>query len=446
MFEPRQTDPVHSVAGAGRGHTSGRPDMMMMRAHSHGKILETHFDDPPQHTRSSSYSVTHSSKDRTDNLNNSFPGAEPNVPYISSSVTLPAGDQAGFYHNVSGRFRQPSLRHKEDVRNSFSRQADLHKSPRTQELEEFAAKFEGYQKQRTRRLAAQPTPLLDQLARETNSQFWLQTNPDTLSTLESSLLRLVQRNDSISTRSRGVHQGGLYCDDNSSGRESVTTVISNSSSETIKFGERHSSCETLTSARYGDTDTGDIRHERQDRERAHSICDEIYLGQGQTAQHDANYNTWRVRPDTENNNNIGNNIGQWQQQGSNNIGDSYNKRTLYRSHSEAGVTWQDPDHVSHVASVIRGQQAAGAGGGHVLDHLARDDVTSLWQSATRQSLDELQSQQINNWQNSNQVQVVRGGSWCAYCGTRHPDHHTCPAQARHQDTLSDNVSKIQFSL
>ena len=33
------------------------------------------------------------------------------------------------------------------------------------ELEEFAAKFEGYQKQRSRR-NLQPTPMLDQLARE----------------------------------------------------------------------------------------------------------------------------------------------------------------------------------------------------------------------------------------------------------------------------------------
>lgn len=112
------------------------------------------------------------------------------------------------------RIRQPSLRHKEEARASFARQAELHKSPRTQELEEFAAKFEGYQKQRTRRLAAQPTPMLDQLARwgkdrvessnsltlrETNNQFWL-ANAEQLSALETNLLRLVQRTDSTRAR------------------------------------------------------------------------------------------------------------------------------------------------------------------------------------------------------------------------------------------------------
>ena len=148
------------------------------RTHSQGQILETHFDsgpEPPQaqHARSSSYSSTgpglaerqHASV----NLNNSFPGYDTTTPYISSSVTLPAtSSDQGFYQNVSGRMRQPSVRQREESRNSFSRQAadlHLHKSPRTQELEEFAAKFEGYQVQRTRRLAAQPTPMLDQLAR-----------------------------------------------------------------------------------------------------------------------------------------------------------------------------------------------------------------------------------------------------------------------------------------
>ena len=178
------------------------------RTHSQGQILETHFDsglEAPQHTRSSSYSSTGPSlaerQHGSVNLNNSFPGYE-STPYISSSVTLPAtGSELGFYHNVSGRMRQ-----REEARHSVSRQAAdlaLHKSPRTQELEEFAAKFEGYQVQRTRRLAAQPTPMLDQLARETNNQFWL-TNPEQLSSLETSLLRLVQRNDSISTSRQNI--------------------------------------------------------------------------------------------------------------------------------------------------------------------------------------------------------------------------------------------------
>merc|ERR550532_3223364 len=128
--------------------------------------------------------------------------------------------------------RQPGLRQKEEARNSFARQAELHKSPRTQELEEFAAKFEGYQKQRTRRLATQPTPMLDQLARETNNQFWL-ANTEQLSSLETSLLSLVQRNDS---RARA-----LFSDESSSGRESVSTVISNSSSETLRWTETEAS-------------------------------------------------------------------------------------------------------------------------------------------------------------------------------------------------------------
>ena len=176
------------------------------RSRSQGQILETHFDSgpeaaQPQHGRSSSYSSMAASAQHSVNLNNSFPGYE-STPYISSSVTLPAtGSELGFYHNVSGRMRQ-----REEARHSVSRQAAdlaLHKSPRTQELEEFAAKFEGYQVQRTRRLAAQPTPMLDQLARETNNQFWL-TNPEQLSSLETSLLRLVQRNDSISTSRQNI--------------------------------------------------------------------------------------------------------------------------------------------------------------------------------------------------------------------------------------------------
>ena len=215
------------------------------RTHSQGQILETHFDCPPLHGRSSSYSsMAPALHDRQTavNLNNSFPGYD-STPYISSSVTLPAtSDQHGFYQNLSGRMREPGMRQKEEARNSFSRQADLHKSPRTQELEEFAAKFEGYQKQRTRRLATQPTPMLDQLARETNNQFWL-ANTEQLNSLETSLLRLVQRNDSISLSTSRAR--ALFSEESSSGRESVSTVISNSSSETIKLSEKHSSSETL---------------------------------------------------------------------------------------------------------------------------------------------------------------------------------------------------------
>merc|ERR1719285_1088592 len=213
---------------------------------SRGQLLETNFDETPQHTRSASYSSMGlqdaNGRLPIGSLNSSFPSVD--LPYISSSVTLPVSEgQPSFYQNVSGRIRQeqsgfdrilgPNVRQKEEARASFARQAELHKSPRTQELEEFAAKFEGYQKQRTRRLAAQPTPMLDQLARETNNQFWL-ANAEQLSVLETSLLRLVQRTDS--TRARTMLSDG----DTSSGRESVTTVISTSSSETVKWqaGER----------------------------------------------------------------------------------------------------------------------------------------------------------------------------------------------------------------
>ena len=258
------------------------------RTHSQGQILETHFDCPPLHGRSSSYSsmapALHERQTGA-NLNNSFPGYD-STPYISSSVTLPATSehQHGFYQNVSGRMRQPGLRQKEEARNSFARQADLHKSPRTQELEEFAAKFEGYQKQRTRRLATQPTPMLDQLARETNNQFWL-ANTEQLSSLETSLLRLVQRNDS---RARA-----LFSDESSSGRESVSTVISNSSSETLRLSERHSSSETL---KWTETEAS---------EAVKDISEEEFR--------------------------------EWRQVTNNNLQPGH--RSLYRSHSE---DWQDP--------------------------------------------------------------------------------------------------------
>ena len=381
---------------------------VMLRSQSHGKILETHFDDPPQHARSASYSTASGEAGRpmSVNLNNSFPGTETasssNTPYISSSVTLPAvssPDPVGFYHNVSGRIRQPSLRHKEEARNSFARQADLHKSPRTQELEEFAAKFEGYQKQRTRRMATQPTPLMDQLARETAggqaaaAQLWQLAHPEQLlqlSTLETNLLRLVQRN----TDSR--HRGYLpsFSDGDSSGRESVTTVISNSSSETVKVGsssERHSSSETL---RYCDTEAGDMAEAGPEavRTRTMSICDEMFLGHGYgqgLAMPDNNYNTWRLgkpRPDTENNNSA-----YWDMNGGHQNGYGTVKRSLYRSHSEAGTvlnrnggdTWQGEAQETPEGTGTTWHDLGEVGGPHdhrgqMLDYLARDEVTSRW--------------------------------------------------------------------
>ena len=383
---------------------------VMLRSQSHGKILETHFDDPPQHARSASYSTASGDAGRpmSVNLNNSFPGAESansHTPYISSSVTLPAvstPDPVGFYHNVSGRIRQPSLRHKEEARNSFARQADLHKSPRTQELEEFAAKFEGYQKQRTRRMATQPTPLMDQLARETaggqtHAQLWQLAHPEQLlqlSTLETNLLRLVQRN----TDSR--HRGYLpsFSDGDSSGRESVTTVISNSSSETVKPGssERHSSSETL---RYCDTEAGDQAEAGPEavsaRTRTMSICDEMFLGHGysQGLVPDNNYNSWRLgkhRPEGDNNNGA-----YWDMNGGHQHGYGTVKRTLYRSHSEAGTVLNrnggDPWHgdseepgtgtMWHDLGEVGGPQDPR---GQMLDYLARDEVTTRWLQEAQQ--------------------------------------------------------------
>ena len=185
---------------------------MLPRHHSAGRLLETHFDEPSHHIRSTSLS-NHGGTEQPPlpppNLNASFPGCGgAEAAYISASVTLPASkEDLGFYQNVTGRFRQPpagaARQREEQQRASFSRQAaELHKSPKTQELEEFAAKFEGYQKQRSRR-ALQPTPLLDQLARDHQAQFWFNGAADLahLSPLESNLLRLVQRTDSVSRRS-----------------------------------------------------------------------------------------------------------------------------------------------------------------------------------------------------------------------------------------------------
>ena len=403
---------------------------LMLRSQSHGKILETHFDDPPQHTRSASYSTASGDAGRpmSVNLNNSFPGTETShTPYISSSVTLPAvstPDPVGFYHNVSGRIRQPSLRHKEEARNSFARQADLHKSPRTQELEEFAAKFEGYQKQRTRRMATQPTPLMDQLARETaggqaHAQLWQLAHPEQLlqlSTLETNLLRLVQRNtDSRHTR----HNLPSLSDGDSSGRESVTTVISTSSSETVKpsSSERHSSSETL---RYCDTEAGDQGETGPEtvRSRTMSICDEMFLGYGQGLVPDTNYNSWRLgkqRPDTENNNGA-----YWDMNGGHQNGTV--KRTLYRSHSEAGTvlnrnggdTWPSEAETQEDAGTgTKWHDLGEVGGPHdprgqMLDYLARDEVTSRWLQEAQQM-----QQGRDNWPLTAASNLYSGESYTA---------------------------------
>jgi len=381
MHEQRTEGGKGATEGGGRNANERGLGGGANRAHNQGKILETHFDEP-YHTRSSSYSnMAHSLQEKPVNLNNSFPGCDASTPYISSSVTLPAvqrQDDHGFYQNVTGRIRQPSVRHKEDSRSSFARQADLHKSPRTQELEEFAAKFEGYQKQRTRRMAAQPTPMLDQLARESHNQFWL-ANPDQLSTLETSLLRLVQRTDSISGRART-----LFSDDNSSGRESVTTVISNSSSETLKFNEKHSSSETLKylegdgmgnpNEYFGAGDrvsysepvhSDDLIYKfgnfsSQDlavRDRNRSNCDEMY-GQGaleignsqaqwQTLQNTQYDGKFSIRRPNESEKNSNRPDFSWECESmqlpmySSHVSAQQSKRSLYRSHSEAGSVLGD---------------------------------------------------------------------------------------------------------
>ncbi len=150
--------------------------------HSAGRLLETHFDDnnlgvgggggggghgPTNgfHVRSTSHSNVMTgggggeAVNPAQNLNHSFPGCDNSSssgPYISASVMLPAREELGFYQNLSGRIKQQQQQQQQSgygsQRSSFSRQGGgdsaLHKSPRTQELEEFAAKFEGYQMQR----------------------------------------------------------------------------------------------------------------------------------------------------------------------------------------------------------------------------------------------------------------------------------------------------------
>ena len=430
-----------------------RAGLVLARAHSHGKILETHFDsDLPQqqqHARSSSYSTVpgHHPAPAPVNLNNSFPGSD-SAPYISSSVTLPAvsgAEQGGFYHNLSGRVRQPSLRHKPEAgaetltpRHSGAWRhlaGDLHKSPRTQELEEFAAKFEGYQKQRTRRLAAQPTPMLDQLARETNHpQLWqLQqlaaASPESaatqlqLSTLESSLLRLVQRQDSRCARQLGM--GQLYSEEaagGSSGRESVQTVISTSSSETIKARHsRHSSSETL---RYCDTEAAAV------------ICDDPYGGPGPAPAADTNYNSWRVKQSNNNNNN---NPGYWET----------HKRSLYRSHSEAGTVlrsgdvmddmngaqWQQRDEMN--MNVLQREKNSSQRSCDDMNgsQRPRDNLPGLHSSQSLWSRDEVpgtaQWHDLGELTGSSEEAVV--GRWLH--DTQSHAHHYCPAPAPAPDNL-----------
>jgi hypothetical protein len=169
--------------------------------HSAGRLLETHFDDnnlgvgggggiggggigglgPTNgfHVRSTSHSNVMTggggggeAVNPAQNLNHSFPGCDNSSnsssgPYISASVMLPAREELGFYQNLSGRIKQQQQQQQQQSgygsqRSSFSRQGGgdsaLHKSPRTQELEEFAAKFEGYQMQRRQGL-----PSMEQL-------------------------------------------------------------------------------------------------------------------------------------------------------------------------------------------------------------------------------------------------------------------------------------------
>ena len=166
---------------------TGGPERLLPRAYHNaggGRLLETHFDDnhaagginlPTNvfHARSTSHSNVMASSELPgssppQNLNHSFPGCEKSSsssssgsgpyssssgPYISASVMLPAREELGFYQNLSGRIKQQQQQQYNSggggygsQRSSLSRPGDvIHKSPRTQELEEFAAKFEGYQ-------------------------------------------------------------------------------------------------------------------------------------------------------------------------------------------------------------------------------------------------------------------------------------------------------------
>lgn len=92
--------------------------------------------------------------------------------------------------------------------------------------------------------------------------------------------------------------------DTSSGRESVTTVISNSSNETLKCHERHSSSETL---RWGGEDEVESRAVRRQASHGEEAA------HGQEWPHEA----------------------MWRPQDSDRLASS--RRLLYRSHSEAGA-------------------------------------------------------------------------------------------------------------
>ena len=135
----------------------------------------------------------------------------------------------------------------------------------------------------------------------------------------------------------------------------------------------------------------------------------------------------------------GNNVNQWDNSG-------HGKRSLYRSHSEAGGhpwqsdqdTWQEKDPVSRMV------RATDTVDRQLLEYLARDETTN---SALCQA--QSVNHTSNNWQNSNQVQVGRG-SWCSFCRARCDSRVTCPGTGvdtryrQAQDVLSENVSKIQF--
>ena len=139
------------------------------------------LQDAPYHTRSVSLCSTEQQEPQFGvapvNLNSSCPGEWEQAP----------APQQSWHQSLAGRVRGAGRAGEQGSRGSLARPGlgDTHKSPRTQvlhcglytshimchaqELEEFAAKFEGYHAQRRVRLAVQPTPMLDQLARETGS-------------------------------------------------------------------------------------------------------------------------------------------------------------------------------------------------------------------------------------------------------------------------------------
>ena len=110
---------------------------------------------------------------------------------------------------------------------------------------------------------------------------------------------------------------------------------------------------------------------------------------------DNNYNTWRLgkhRPDTENNNSA-----YWDMNGGHQNGYGTVKRSLYRSHSEAGTvlnrnggdTWQGEAQETSEGTGTTWHDLGEVGGPHdhrgqMLDYLARDEVTSRWLQEAQQ--------------------------------------------------------------